>query len=899
VLWGGRITVSVMAPGRRRLTIAQRVTGASWTVTPLELRDGRATATLGPLDADLTLVAGDGRAASDTVRVRVVDRPFVGDVALRAEFPAYLRRPPEPVAAGEVVRVPRGTVLSIDGRASAALASIALTRGADTLRLRANGHRFSGRLSAAADAGGHWAWSARGEADAIADLPAPLELEVIPDSVPRVEILSPTRDSVVTPGDRVRLTIVAADDHGLAMVMLRTRRVTASGTALPEVAQGVAQAAGPEWSGTRELDLATRQLEPGDALHVIAAATDESPWHQTGESRELVLRIPTLSEQRALARGTADSAVTRAAAVASAERQLQQRTAEAARSRGPRGQETASGAQQQAQARTGESRMAYEAAEQAKALARQQQALSDQVRSLQSQAKALEQQMRQAGALDSGLAARLQEAQQLLAQALTPELAAQLKQLQDAAQQLKADDTRRTLGDLAAQQQRMREQLDRAVEMLRRAALEGSMQTLRDEAKEIAARERALVDSSARRDSVPNGAARALADRSTDLTKGIDELTKRLDQAQADAAARRLPQARRQTAASADAMRRASERPQGKEGRQAAEDAAQKMADAAEQLAQARQEQIDAWKEELTAELDQAVQELQQLARQESELSQDAQQQQGDAAGMRGQQSTLQQGVDRTGDRLQKAGRKSSLLSQRSQRDVSDARRKVQQATQESARASGQQTAGAMREAADALNQAAASLARDRDRANGAQSASGFAEMLEQMRQMAKEQGSLNAQAQGMPIGPNGQLGESGMAGARALGQLQRGLAQRLDQLAEGDESGRASAMAKEARQIAQALDRGAVDQSLLDRQQRLFRRLLDAGTTLEQDERDDRGKRESRAATGAEAFTPGGPANGRAASRYREPTWSELRGLTADERRLVLDYFRRLNASP
>jgi hypothetical protein len=99
-------------------------------------------------------------------------------------------------------------------------------------------------------------------------------------------------------------------------------------------------------------------------------------------------------------------------------------------------------------------------------------------------------------------------------------------------------------------------------------------------------------------------------------------------------------------------------------------------------------------------------------------------------------------------------------------------------------------------------------------------------------------------------------------------------------------------------RQIAEALDGGRVDQTLVERQQRLFRRLLDAGLTLEKEERDDRGDRESRSATGAEGtFTPPADIRSQPTARYREPTWSELRGLSAEERRAVLEYFKRINA--
>jgi hypothetical protein len=118
--------------------------------------------------------------------------------------------------------------------------------------------------------------------------------------------------------------------------------------------------------------------------------------------------------------------------------------------------------------------------------------------------------------------------------------------------------------------------------------------------------------------------------------------------------------------------------------------------------------------------------------------------------------------------------------------------------------------------------------------------------------------------------------------------------------MSDDDESGRTQALAQEAKQIAQQLERGSLDQAVLDRQQRLYHKLLEAGRTLEQDERDDTGKREARAATGTETFTPGNDkASGKSATRFREPTWTELRGLSAEERRLVLEYFKRLNATP
>jgi hypothetical protein len=88
-----------------------------------------------------------------------------------------------------------------------------------------------------------------------------------------------------------------------------------------------------------------------------------------------------------------------------------------------------------------------------------------------------------------------------------------------------------------------------------------------------------------------------------------------------------------------------------------------------------------------------------------------------------------------------------------------------------------------------------------------------------------------------------------------------------------------------------------AVDPAIIERQQRLFRKMLDAGRMLEEEEREDTGKREAKSWTGTEVFTPQGTsASGRAANKFQAPTWNELRGLTPDERRIVLEYFKRIN---
>jgi hypothetical protein len=965
VLRGESVRLKIAAEHRGTVAVSQRMPGEAWATQTVAVdpKTGVASVEVGPLRGDLRIVASDGRSVSDTATVRVTDRPFVGAVSMRATYPAYLGRPPEALPVGEPARVPQGTIIDISGRASTSLSNVRLTTTTDTFALRVNDHAFEGRL--ATRKSGHYAWIANGTSGPIADVPPPLELEVVPDSVPHVELVSPATDTIVAGDDKVLLHATASDDHGLSRVDMISWRQGPIGQAQAPAAQHLVDLGVAVWDGSAVLDLSSKGLKPGDALHVKIVATDNSPWAQIGESRELLLKIPTMEERRAIARASMDSAVSQVTSAAQAEKQLEQRTSEASRDR-TRQQDA------QSNGTSGDKKgsMSYDQAEKAKAVAKDQRELADQVKNLQQAAAQLEEKMRQAGALDSAIARQLQEAQQMLRDALTPEMLAQMKKLEDATQNLKGDQAQQSLKDLQAMQQKLREQLEKSAEMLKRAALEGAMETLKDEAKEIADKDRALADSvKSKSNEQQKAEAKQLADRSQRFNDELKKLQDRLEKENAEAGAKGTEEARKNAKAAEDAMRQASgnqkqnqqnqgtkadsaggkrdstsrtapqngqqqqggqqqnQSAQGPKGQnsdkaagdksgqqkdggqqqsgqsgdteQNARDAASKMDQASDAMKQARESQVGEWKSELTQALDQAIQEMLQMARQEQQLEQKARSGQAKPEELRGEQSAVKQGLDNAAQKLQQEGQKTSLLSGRSQRSVAEAQQKVSEAMQQTGDArNSQQAATSLGDAADALNRAAASLARDREKANTSNSATGFAEMIQQMQEMAKKQGNINAQAQGLMPGMGQPMTSQMQATSRVLAKEQRQVAQQLDELSEAAGGDRAAQLAKEAKALAEALEGGRLDASTVARQQQLFRRMLDAGRTLEKDEREDTQKREAKSAKQGNDLRPDNTnATGKAALKFREPTWEELRGLTADQRRAILEYFKRINA--
>ena len=1040
---GMPLTVRIRAEGRQVVTVSRRAAGEAWHDTTLTVSptDGVALLALGPVRAPVTLRVGDGRAPVAEATVAVADRGWIGDVSLFAQYPAYLLRANENLEPAPPFRVPRGTRVRVTATLRGGARDALLTDGRDTVRLKSEGATAAAENGAIAvsavlpvDRDGQWEWVALAapRADgsvALPELPDPLPFTVVPDRAPDVVIRAPTSDTTIGARGVVPVIVQAGDDHGVGNVALTVWRESATpGTVLRERVE-VADPASPIFIGGATIALDGRDLQPGDKIHVVAIATDDSPWRQQTQSAELILRVPSLTEQRSLARSLADSLAARAAQIAAEEKRLAQNTSDASRSRDLKSGGKNDGAQSNGAPKSPgkDGNMSFSAAEKAKQLASDQQKLGSRVDSLRASAKELEERLKSAGALDTALAARLRDVQKMLRDAMTPEMQKQLAALEKSTERLSGTEAQQSMEQLAAQQRQMRDQLEKSAEMLKRAALEGAMGTLRDDAKDLAKAEKQLADKleskkgsagdNAKGKSAPDAMdPKMLAEQSRALEQEIERLTKRLNeagakpgasktkaaqplanqateamqraakqaadeaareksgekagskagdkgddalakalealknendknaqageakkadeqqgagsQAQAGANAERKPGAQKPGAndgpKSAASQGAAKDDPQGKPGGEKsgeqggekgggspggngageARKAADAMDKAAQQLSAARDAQVDAWKTELSQDLDQSINETMQLARQQQSLEQRARQQGANAQGMQGEQGAVQQGVQQAAERLEKAGRSSSLLSQRSQKAMADAQRRVEQATQQMGQASqpggSEATQAAMKDASEALNQALSSLVRDREKVNNAQSASGFTEMMEQLKQLAQQQGALNGQMQGLNLMPGGAKGQQAQQQSRVLARQQRDVAKTLSDVSDADATGRTDALAKEAALLAQQLERNGVDPSVAARQQQLYRRLLDAGRFLEQDEKDDQGPREAKTPSGASVRgVVEGPQSGKAGNKFAPPTWNELRGLGPEERRLVIEYFRRLNGSP
>ena len=891
---GEPVQLHLEALGRKAATLWLRSPGETWKGIGVRLDSlGRATLTTPPLVSDIFARLTSGSRSSDTISVRVRLPVFLGSLEVHARYPAYLGLENELVpTSGDTLMLPAGTRLETRGEVTAPLAGAAWNHRGAAESLTVQGTRFIGSFTPATSGEYQLGLTTKTGA-AIAGDSVRLPVRILLDSAPVVDVPVPGGDTLAPLSLKLPLVIDVRDDHGVTSVAVESRRITRFGVVDSSRRESVPLPAERTDRAilTFTLDLNRRGLLPGDTVRYFASAADNSPRPRTGRSREFVLRLPTMSEVRAAQRQATDAVAGQLDSVLSASRRVERQTDDLARERiRPTGQ-----SQRNREA------LSYEEAQRAERVARSQEELVRQAETLKQALDALRRSAEAAGLTDSAWQRQLSVIREQLERAVSPELRQKLAALQQALRELDAERAKDALQQLAEVQKQLREALERSRELFRRAALEGDLANLAQESRDLAQQQRQWNQRAESRDSLRSALTEQQLARRTDslaaalkrvaaeaapAESGRDELHTSADQA------RTAAEKMRQAAGSA----RQGQRPQ---ARQRGEEASRSLDPLGDQLQRRRQQMQRDWQREIVEAMDQALAETSRLAERQLRVRDDLRNGEPGPA-TRAEQAAVEEGVKKILEQMKQAGGKNALVSPQIAAALGAAQLQMRQAREaiSSAAPNTREAAEQAGNAVDDLNAAAHQLLRARDDVSGSQSGSGLAEALERMAQLAQQQGGLGRQGAGLlPMAGGGGVQEQ----LQRLAARQRALAQELEKLrGEGNISG-AGQMADEAKELSRRLEAGRLDRQVVERQQRLFRRMLDAGRTLQGREQDQKKERQSTTATEDSVHLP--PAL-RARlhgddQRLRVPSWEELQELSPEERRLVVDYFRRLAQPP
>jgi len=937
---GTSLEVRVGAPGRDRVEVEWQFVGDVRRSREIEVAGGEASVEIGPLSApvEFRARAPDG-ARTALVRIEPLDPLLVTELTLEVRYPRHTGRAPERFRRGvSELTLPVGSRISVEGRASTELETASLARAEEEgasdegpVELRVDGDRFSGLW--APRRGGAYRWSfrdARGRRPE--SPPTPLELTLVPDSTPSVELLFPGRDTVLPLDRRQPLVIRARDDYGLAALELVAYRAGALGERGEPVVRELGAGGIRSTLARPRLDVSGWELTPGDSVVYRARAVDNGPRPDTAETREFVLRVPgsaevarEVRERLEEASEVVDSLRRDAGEAAEEARELERRSAER-RGRSARGDEgglrsrlqsLAPGERDPAQREGG---LAYEEREEARKAMERREELRERADSLREAVAELGREADETGLTDPELREDLEELGELLRQASMDEERGALRELEERVESLDPEDLSRAFRSLSEDHETFRDQLDEALERFRRTVTEQGFRSVAEEARELAREEEALAEELAGAEESgeePRRGAEAqeeLRERTSELQERMDELEERLQDLDEEGARSGVEEARESSRSAESEMNRASRSAregQRREASQAAQNAASQLQETADQLDEARNEMAQRLDQAVEGTLRATATEALALARRQADLR-EAMQGSGrsELAELQGEEAALLQGLGSLTGRIAGIGALAPGIGQ----SLAEAAGEAQEALArtlgalEGERGASETPSTAAEEAVDALNRLA--LAASQGAGGGASGAgqgttAGGDQMRERLREVARTQGSLLEE--GGELG-SGELGPEAIEERlRQMARQQGAVAGELDELGQRQEEGEGegegadqllgdlSELGEEARALAERLAEGRLDPETRRRQERLFHRLLDAGRTLENDE--ESRERESRTAEplAAEDVTPlteealGGSVIG-------IPDAELLRDLPPMQRALILRYFERLN---
>lgn len=900
VLRGTDVELEISAAGRVAIDVAWQAAGDIARSERVDVVEGRARHTFRTVSAAIEYrVVDQAGNESPTYRIVPVDPLFVSDMVLSVTYPPHTGLPADEFRGDPPpLRLPAGSTVVFEGLTSRPLSSVHLvdSAGARVLDFEIDEASFAARW--APTASGSFEWVFRDQMGGAAEIqPEPVDVTVVSDAVPVIRIPVPGRDTIMPLNFRQPLLLESGDDYGLRRVELVAYRVTSFGERMEPVSQGF-DAGGQRAILARPLlDLRTWGLLPGDTVRYYARAIDNSPAGQIAVSEEFVLRMPEAAELRREAEDAFEDVAQR----------LEELAAEAERQATENREQALEGAAERGEDEGREDEEAeFRQREELEAALEEQRQMNAAVDSMRQEMQALEEMMEEAGQADPELRRQLEELQEMLQQMTGDELQRRMEEMAEALQQENMTDANEALEQMAGEQEEFRDRLEEALERFKRAALEQDFRATTSEVEELARQEQALADAMKEGDD-PELRARQqedLARQAEALEENMASLEERLAEMGEPQASEGVQEARERSAEARQRMQEAQQQAQQGESREAgeqAQQAADEMQEAAQEMQQAMAEMAQQQMEQVQRAMMQTADDALSLARRQSELSDQMRgANQDQLTDMRAEQASMLQGIENIAENLQLATEGAMGENRELSAQMGLAMESLQNTIEAmEGRRGGTPSATAQAEQAIGdLNQLALMAIANAEQMGQQGQGQGGEEVSEQLEQLAQQQGDImNQSTQLMPM----QLGEQAMQQQmQQMSEGQQSVASDLGDLADepgADESlGDLQQLAQEAQAIAEEMvAQGRLTPEMIQRQERLFHRLLDAGRSLEREEFS-----EERESEQPEAFERGQvlslTADQMGVMRYEIPDGPQLQQLSPAVRQLVLQYFERLN---
>jgi hypothetical protein len=865
------------------------------------------------LDGDtcrISLAAGHGfeyrfsvlGRSSDPHRVRVLEPLSLERLVFTLRPPAYSGLPEARVSGTEVNGL-KGTAVSIDGEANRLMSAGRLVLGQDTIAvsigpgtghdpesLADSGHVplsrdssfFRARFTIKGDATG--AIELADTEDKVLQPAAEVRVRAIADEPPFVKLFGPGRDVDLPVSMRVLLGINSIDDFGLGELYLHFGK--------DSIDQRVRL---KSLSGRREdttlyaWDLSDAGLLPGEAMHYFVSVTDNDVVSGPKASRTetFMVRFPTMNEIYNAAVRQTERTESELGPMQSEQAQL--------------GEELRRLSDEMKKSRE----LSWEEKQALEKVLGGQEGLMQQVSDLKQEVSDMMKELSQGMTLDQQTMERMSQLQQLLSELLPRELQQSLAQLRDKLEQ-QSPDVKRALEKFELDQEKMKQAIDRALELLKKIMEEQRLEALAKKSEELAKAQEDLTEK------LGKEPAERSAQMEQDLKEALDSLQKEMKDL-ADSMSDKeigdslsdLAQQAEQEKLSEMAQELANQMREGKPD--AAKPKSGKLGQCLRKMSQSLNSLSKKLKSkrssEVAKELGNAAQDLLMISDEQEKLEESA-------AGMAdlsehaGQEMGLHEAARIVAESLVSLSSRSMSVDPGLGQELAKAMVSMEQAAQGMVDNRPAISQPSMAQARQSLNRTVQALlqAMDATKQGGGGMSGGMEALMQQLSQMTGDQMGINAGTSGFPIPMPGGLSAGQMAAlGRILGK-QRALREQLEQMLGemgGTQPGLTSSLEgllDEMKAVERDLSELNVSRELIQRQESILSHLLDTQRSIRQ--QGFKEERESESGKGFELLQkPRLPEDKGERNRLlREELMRALKqGYPVEYEQMIREYFQRL----
>jgi len=731
--------------------------------------------------------------------------------------------------------------------------------------------------------------------------PVPVDIETIPDLAPQIAILKPGGDLDIPEAMVVQMTCALLDDYGLSNIDMIYRVVGQDGERAEKTfALRLPAGFGKEGVFEYTWSLFDLRLFPGDRVIYKARVYDNHvPEPKWAETKTYVLRFPTLDE-----------------IIAETERNQGRRTdqlSDAVREQ----RRLAEDLRDMSRQLVGKKKVEWENRQQLEQALSSQQQLSEQLKEwaedIEKEADKLAK--NRLSALE--LTQKMNEIARLLEEVMTDELRKAMEKLQEAMDAMTPEEMQQALEEFEMTQEEILAQLERTLAQLKQMQLEQMMEDMMRLAEQLAedqeqqnagndaATDQTTLDSLAREQ-------QALVEELKDLKEKARELVKKSEEYGGRPEMKEFSEnvSESQAGQSMEAMASEMQHGDQSEAANSGEAAGKQLRD---MLAEMQKSMMN-MRNQMNAE---QLADLQNLTRKALELSVEQESMGNIAAGLSHQslalrdqtarQMAMSEGIRTIREEFDRQAKENLFLSPDVRRHLKDAQHKARQAIGTLSSRNGPASQGLQYEAMFSLNQASQSLMESMQNQSQCQGQSpGQSEMQGGMQGMAQQQQQLNQQSQGMrnPFGMTPEQRE----GVKRLAAQQEGIRRQMNDLGnqfarDRERLGRFEEMSKSMDEIIADMQLGELSDETLERQRKVYNRMLDFQKSLQRQDFEDR--RQSRSGVDIVGRVPDPVDHSKKDPRNDAARWEEFRNewYPPGFRALVKEYFetvsRRNSSSP